>query len=116
MTAPDILNIETSQSDQQVVITLVGNASMEHCERLNSSLLEACKSQPSLLIIDLSELRFICSLGLGAIVVAYLRVQKGGGRIALVQPTPAIRDMLATTKLGTLLPIFDTIEDVSSGR
>lgn len=114
MSDTDTLSIEVSQLEQGVVITLVGNASMEHCDRLNASLLEACNSQPDRLIIDLSQLRFICSLGLGAIVVAYLRVQKTSGRIALVKPTPPIRAMLDTTKLGTLLPIYDSVEQAVS--
>ncbi|MEE9296206.1 MAG: STAS domain-containing protein [Phycisphaerae bacterium] len=115
MSIIDTLDIKISQSDRHVLITLVGSASMEHCDRLNESLLEACKLQPRLLVIDLSRLEFICSLGLGGFVVAYLRIQKYGGRIGLLCPMPAIRDMLATTKLGTLLPVYDTLDQAIAG-
>ncbi len=114
MSITDTLEIDVSQSDRNVVVTLAGSASMEHCDRLNTSLLEACQMGPRVLVLDLSKLSFICSLGLGGIVVAYLRVQKQGGCIALVRPLPEIRNMLAATKLGTLLPVCDSVEEATN--
>ncbi len=111
MPMTDSLNIKISQVAEGVIVTLVGNASMELCDRLGASLQEACQKRPKLLALDLARLEFICSLGLGAIVVAYLRVNKYGGKVVLASPIDAVREMLTTTKLGTLLPVTDTVED-----
>ena len=64
-----------------------------------------------ILVIDLSELNFICSLGLGSIVAAYLRARKLGMPTRLVGPRPEVMDVLALTKLDTLMPVYGTVGD-----
>jgi len=108
MNATDALTISTTQKGNGVVVQLVGSASMELCDRLNEALYAACESRPRVLVVDLSRLDFICSLGLGGLVAAYLRVQKYGGALLLASPAESIREMLQVTKLGQILPMFDT--------
>jgi anti-sigma B factor antagonist len=88
---------------------------METCRILNERLAEAGQQAETALAIDLSGLDFICSLGLGAIVAAYLRARRAGIGIRLVAPRPEIRDLLTLTKLETLLPVFDSISSSPSG-
>ena len=112
----DQLEIETTSRREGVVVSLRGSASMELCERLNDALFGACESHPKRLVIDLTDLRFICSLGLGSIVAAYLRLQKAGGRLLLASPNEAIREMLGVTRLDTLLPVFDDVATALSAH
>lgn len=115
MRTTDTLKIDTSWHETGLVVSLAGSASMDLCDQLNAALLEACQSKPQMLVINLAELTFICSLGLGGLVAAYLRVQKYGGRLALACPSQAIREMLEVTKLGTLLPVYDTSQQALAG-
>lgn len=108
MTAPDRLRIDINPSDRDVVVQLRGTASMEHCDRLNTALMKAAESKPRLLVIDLDQLDFICSIGLGAIVSAFLRARRYGGQMALGAPNEAIREMLDLTRLDTLIDVYDT--------
>lgn len=108
MPMTDTLKINTTHHGSGLVVSLVGSASMELCDELNTALFEACQSKPQILVVDLADLSFICSLGLGGLVAAYLRVQKYGGKLSLSRPSAAIREMLEVTKLGTLLPVYDT--------
>ena len=111
MGSKDALDIDISQRENGVVVSLKGAASMEQCDHLNEALYAACESKPQGLVIEMSQLRFICSLGLGGLVAAYLRVQKHGGTLMLAAPGEAIREMLEVTKLGTLLPVYDSAEE-----
>jgi anti-anti-sigma factor len=103
----DQLEIDITQSDGGVIVRLVGSASMEHCERLNESLLEAVSSDPEFLVLDMAQLEFICSIGLGAIVAAYLRARKRNSRFAIGAPNEAIQEILQVTKLDTILDVYD---------
>ncbi len=111
MQATDTLSVDVAQGDQSVVITPVGTASMDLYEGLAAALVKACELKPPVLVIDLEKLDFICSLGLGCLVVAHVRVRRYGGKMTLANPTAPIRDMLAATKLATLMPIYDSTED-----
>ncbi len=116
MSKTDALSVEVVKHDDGVVVSLVGSASMDLCERLNAALLDVCQTKPRVLVIDLARLDFICSLGLGCIVVAYLRVTKHGGKLMLANPQPTINDMLTTTKLGGLMPVCSSIEEALARR
>ncbi len=107
MDLPDRLQIAITQSDGGVIVRLIGSASMEHCERLNASLLEAVSSNPDFLVLDMAQLEFICSIGLGAIVAAYLRTRMRNSRFAIGAPNEAIQEILQVTKLDTILDVYD---------
>ncbi|NOS99175.1 MAG: STAS domain-containing protein [Phycisphaerales bacterium] len=111
MSTADELDILTERRGPALIVSLVGSASMEHCEELNERLLDACLQKPDILVIDLSRLVFMCSLGLGGLVAAYLRVQKYRGKFAIAAPDAAIKEMLELTRLHTLLPIFTSASD-----
>jgi anti-anti-sigma factor len=114
MTQADALDIEVVHDHRGYVVSLIGTASMDLCERLDETLGDVCRKKPARLVVDVHRLSFICSLGLGGWVVAYLRMQKHGGTFTIAAPPKPIRDMLNTTKLGTMLPVCDSVEEALS--
>ena len=104
------LQVEVSSIGGSIVCRLRGSASMEACELLNERLLEAAAEATKLLVVDLADLKFICSLGLGSIVAAHLRMARNQGDVRLVAPQPQVREVLELTKLDTLLPIWATVK------
>ncbi len=109
------LEIKTVVRDGVVVCQLVGSATMETCQELNERLTEISRQEVGGLVIDLAELDFICSLGLGSLVAAYLRAQRAGVLLRLVAPRPAVMEVLEITKLHTLLPVYDSVEQALAG-
>lgn len=110
MTA-ESLDTEVKTAEGGIIVSLRGSASMELCDKLNETLLEACRRKPATLVLDLSGLTFICSLGLGGLIAAYLRVKRYGGQMALVSPNDEIREMLKLTKLGTILMVYESAQE-----
>lgn len=102
------LQIELARHDRAVVLTLSGSASMDVCDGLNQQLEDIGGDEPDILVIDVTDLDFICSMGLGSIVAAHLRAQRSGGSVRLAGPTDAIRKLLEVTQLDKLFPIYDT--------
>jgi len=110
MDTTDTLKIAVERRDDGVVVYLSGSASMDLCDKLNRALLDANESKPAKIVIDLKNLEFICSLGLGGLVAAYLRARKHNGTLCLASPSSTIRNMLEVTKLAALLPVYETAE------
>ena len=54
---------------------------------------------------------FFC---LGGIVAAYTRAVRQSGVLRLVAPRESVREMLVTTKLDTLIPVYDTMEEAAA--
>lgn len=107
----ETLDTEITTVEGGMIVSLRGSASMELCDKLNETLLGACQKKPGTLVLDLTDLTFICSLGLGGLIAAYLRVKRYGGQMALVSPNAEIREMLDLTKLGTILMVFPTTQE-----
>lgn len=109
------LSVEVAHHPTGVLVHLCGSATMERCDELTARLSDAAQGRPALIVLDLGDLDFICSLGLGSIVAVYLRAMKHGGRVVVSRPAPAIREMLELTRLSHLLAVYDTAEAALSG-
>jgi anti-sigma B factor antagonist len=59
-------------------------------------------------LLNLGEVSYVDSAGLGAIVQAYATLNKNGGSLKLLNATKRIKDLLSITKL---LTIFDTYDN-----
>jgi len=59
------------------------------------------------LLLNLAEVNYIDSTGLGELISAHTSVQKDGGQIQFLKLTNKVRDLLQITKLYTVLNIKD---------
>jgi anti-sigma B factor antagonist len=60
------------------------------------------------LILDLSQVPYIDSAGIGALVGAYVNHQKEGRSLALVGVTSRVRDALAVTRVEQFFQFYET--------
>lgn len=60
------------------------------------------------ILINLAEVTYVDSAGLGALVHAYTTVTNQGGKVKLLNATKRIKDLLSITKL---LMVFDTFDN-----
>ena len=63
------------------------------------------------MILNLAEVPYIDSAGLGEIVRTYTTVSRQGGSLKLLSLTKRIQDLLAITKLLTVFETFDSEKD-----
>ena len=66
-------------------------------------------SKAPTLILDLTEVPYIDSAGIGALVGAYVNHQKEGRRLALVGVTQRVRNTMQVTHVEQFFPFYDTV-------
>jgi anti-sigma B factor antagonist len=59
------------------------------------------------IILNLANINYIDSSGVGELVSTYTTVVNGGGKLKLLNMTKKLRDLLTITKLLTVFDIFD---------
>ena len=59
-------------------------------------------------LLNLGEVSYVDSAGLGEIVQSYATVKKNGGALKLLNVTKRIKDLLSITKLLTVFDTFDS--------
>src|ERR1700693_2826226 len=62
------------------------------------------------LILDLAQVPYIDSAGIGALVGAYVNHQKDGRSLALVGVTQRVRDAMEVTRVEQFFHFHDTVE------
>ncbi len=59
------------------------------------------------IVLNLSEVPFIDSTGIGELVSASQAIRREGGDLKLLNLTRKVRDMVEVVKLGTIFELFD---------
>jgi anti-sigma B factor antagonist len=71
------------ERDGAVVVSLAGELDLYNAEEVRRALLEACAGEPSVLVVDLEDVRFIDSTALGVLIEARSRLaDRNGFRLA----------------------------------
>jgi len=86
---------------------LIGDGEVQLKRRL-TQLLELGHRQ---MIINLGEVPYMDSSGLGAIVRCFTAVRRAGGELKLINLTQRLLDLLTITKLTTVFETYDTEEE-----
>jgi anti-sigma B factor antagonist len=62
-------------------------------------------------VIDLSQVTFVDSSGLGALIVARKAARERGGSVSLVSPPAVVRRLLGSTQLHDVFAIHDSMAE-----
>ncbi len=109
-TPAELLRVEVETQGTTTIARLIGSANMVVSTDLKDQLLDLVASQPQQLILDLSQLEFISSVGLSGIIAAHLRCRHHSGTVKLAAPRPEILELLTVTNLTRLFPIHESVE------
>ncbi len=107
--------LDVERVGQAAVARLSGSVSMDVSEELRDELIELIHEPVAIIVLEMSGLEFICSLGLSGIIAAHLHCRHHNRSIRLVAPAPAIRDLLIVTRLTTLLPVYEDVQTALAG-
>lgn len=93
------------------IVSLSGAASIDVVESLQARLLALIDSSTPNMVIDLSKLTFITSIGIAALIAADARGQTLQGAVRLVNPTGEVARILDLTHIDTMVRVYATLDD-----
>lgn len=103
------------KKDNVLVIRLKGDLIGEDnglsiLEVVNNSILEKTLK----CVIDISELRYINSSGIGVLITILTKFRNKGGEVYLLKPSESVQKLLVITKLNAIFQIIQTEEEALS--
>ena len=104
------LRIEAQKLGDAVVLRLSGHIDELGTDALSTTLDEIMEGGNLKIVVDLTDVLFMSSTGLGQIMRTYRVVKTGDGYIKIVNPQPLIADLFTITKLNKLLNIYPPVE------
>jgi anti-sigma B factor antagonist len=106
------MKIKTVEHYNAVVIQLKGNVmGGPEAAELNELLHKFLDSNKKNIIIDLADVKFMNSSGLGMLISAFTTMKNGGGNLKLANATEKIQSLLLITKLVSIFENFDSVEE-----
>ena len=106
----DGLTVTVRREDGLAVITVIGEVDLSTVSQLRERLYElADAGEP--LIVDLEQVSFIDSTGLGALVGAYRRAAAHGGSLHAVCVQPQARKLLSLTGVDQRVPLSASLAE-----
>lgn len=101
------LRVSVAHDDQETVVAIAGELDMSTAEVLSGAVTEELRQSPSRLVLDLAELTFCDSLGLGTLVVLSRTARMQQTYLVVRNPSPFFTRMLDVTGVRPGLNIAD---------
>ena len=106
------MKVNTRQVDGVTILDLSGRITLgEGSVQLRDSIRDLLAKGSKLILLNLADVNYIDSSGIGELVSAYTTVRNQGGELKLLNLTKKVHDLLQITKLYT---VFDVKDDEAS--
>ena len=106
----DKLEVQSIRTPKHVIVRVSGDAGLANLGRLEAELTNIVATCPPLVIIDFTDLAFIASRAMGALMSFQRRMSLQKGQVRVVAPPSRVRDALEIARLHSVLEIFDSLE------
>ena len=93
-----------------LTVALHGEIDVLNVDEVRQALTEAVAASPAQIVVDLGDLSFIDSTGLGALVFAFQRARDQGIQLSLARPTRAVRQVLVISGLLEVVHLTEATE------
>jgi anti-sigma B factor antagonist len=106
------MKVTSRQIDGVTILDLSGRITLgEGSVQLRDAIRDLLAKNSKLILLNLADVNYIDSSGIGELVAAYTTVRNQGGELKLLNLTKKVHDLLQITKLYT---VFDVKDDEAS--
>ena len=102
------LKLTSREVNDVVIIDLSGRVTMgEACAAIRDEIHDEAGHGYKKVLLNLADVTYIDSAGLGELTAAYTTVKNRGGSLKLLNLTKRVQDLMQITKLYTVFDVFD---------
>lgn len=109
------MKIETRTIGDVRILDCSGKITLgEGTMTVRNTVRDILKNNGKKIILNLADVNYIDSSGIGELVSTYTTVTSNGGQLILLNLTKKIQELLAITKLLTVFQVYDSEQDAIS--
>jgi len=101
------LNIDQRNEGPVTVLTLTGSLDGHTFVQMEKTMKDLVEADHKVFVIELSDLAYIASAGIGVFINIQQSVSNDGGGLILVNPSPVVREVFDILGLQALFQIHD---------
>lgn len=107
------LTFNDTVGDDRTILAVRGDVDIATAPAMRTRLLEAINSGVPQVVVDLSDVDFMDSTGLGVLVGALKRMRQREGSLAVVLPDGPVHKIFEVTGLLDVFGVVPSVDDVS---
>jgi len=105
------MEIRQRTVDEVAIIDLKGKLTLGDGELLREQVNSLIQQGRNRIVLNLADVPYMDSSGLGEIARAHSVVLRNGGRLSVLRPTQRVQDLFRVTKIQRILEAFDSEAD-----
>ena len=106
------MNLHSRDVGDVAVVDVIGRLTSDGASALGDRVSRLIAEGRTRFVLNLGQLSYMDSSGLGEMVSCYSKINKAGGVVRLAATTSRIQDLLTITRLVTVFESYDT-EDLA---
>ena len=96
------------------LIKLIGSLDSAGFNSIDLKFTAHCAGENVRVIVDLSEVDFLTSIGIRLLTLNAKSLSTRGGKIVLLHPIPEVRKVLEMTGILSIIPVYDNYESAEA--
>lgn len=112
MTDFNIDRKKSSKGDEYIIIEMPKEMPSDKVSPFEREVIDIIQKENHFIIIDFSNMTYICSRGVGIIAYALGKVRKQGGDIKLLSLTPFVKKLFEVIQLDQIFEIYENLDSI----
>jgi anti-sigma B factor antagonist len=109
------MELQYSKLDNDIrMIKLIGKLDIVGTGEIETKFTGYCAGEKVRVIVDLSEVSFLASIGIRLLMLTARSVNKRGGKMVIVKPIPDVQHVLEVTGIPAIIPIYSSLESAET--
>jgi anti-anti-sigma factor len=109
------MELQYSELDNNIrMIKLIGKLDITGVGQIENKFAGYCGGEKARVVVDLSEVDFLASIGIRLLTLTAKSVVSRGGRMVLLNPTPDVHHVLEVTGIPAIIPIYSHYESAET--
>jgi anti-sigma B factor antagonist len=110
-----IMELQYSELDNNIrMIKLIGKLDIVGVGQVETKLAGYCAGDRVRVIVDLSEVDFLASIGIRLLTLTAKSIASRSGKMVLLSPIPEVQHVLEITGIPAIIPIYSHLESAET--
>lgn len=92
------------------LITLDGRLDMQGVNEIDMKFTGLVSTEKAGVVVDLSGVPYLASIGIRSLLMNAKALNARGGKLVLLRPVPFVEDVLKTTGIAGIIPVFQELD------
>jgi anti-sigma B factor antagonist len=109
------MELQYSELENSIrLIKLIGTMDIIGVGRIETPFSAHCSGEKPRVLVDLSDVEFLASIGIRLLMLSAKSIISRGGRMVLLSPTPEVKSVLEITGIPAIIPIYEGLESAQT--